>query len=335
MERGRDDGAELTLPISDIAERFIDLYWQQATPYSPSVEPASFLAPEAPSQSASDGPDSDLTPIERPLVLVQNPGKQAAVISDILRFRSSTGATTVAQARRAPFSDAYRRLVRKVTATVASQPVKYLQNLGGQQDEFIFRRGYGVVILRAGVAYSLRRFQSLIQDAARSAWVNHIRGLNENQSLLGSMNDLAFFLFSTDRESLHRVRGRLIGLEGPRCFYCRAVRSELEVDHFIPFSMYPRDLMHNFVLADPGCNRSKSDSLAAAPHLHQWSDRLDHLRDDLAEIGDEIGVTVDLPTHRNVTRWAYQSSWDVGGRAWLRRGEYATITESDLSFLAA
>jgi 5-methylcytosine-specific restriction endonuclease McrA len=45
---------------------------------------------------------------------------------------------------------------------------------------------------------------------------------------------------------------------------------ELEVDHFIPFSLYPRDLMHNFVLACPSCNRSKSDSLAARVHLDRW-----------------------------------------------------------------
>jgi len=40
-----------------------------------------------------------------------------------------------------------------------------------------------------------------------------------------------------------------------------------DVDHFIPYPLYPKDLAHNFVLAHPACNRSTSDVLAARSHL--------------------------------------------------------------------
>jgi hypothetical protein len=42
----------------------------------------------------------------------------------------------------------------------------------------------------------------------------------------------------------------------------------------VPFSLYPRDLAHNFVLAHAKCNRSKSDSLAGRAHLQRWLERL-------------------------------------------------------------
>lgn len=319
VERGADDGEELALPVRDIAERFIDLYWQQAAPYRPLI--ASKTDP--------------VSPVERQLVLAQNPGKQAAVIRMISEFRTTTRATTVTQARSGASAGAFRAMVTRVADTVSSQPLRYLQNLGGEADEFLYTRSRGLVHLKAGVAFCLRRFQPLIQDAARSAWVSHVRGLRANQGLLGTTNDLELFLFSTSRESLAQVRKRLVSVEGQKCFYCAVTRTELEVDHFVPFALYPRDLVHNFVLADPGCNRSKSDSLAASPHLERWSERLTDRGELLAEIGDEIGITVDLEVQRNVARWAYESAWSSGARAWLSRGTYETVTQADLTLLAA
>jgi hypothetical protein len=43
-----------------------------------------------------------------------------------------------------------------------------------------------------------------------------------------------------------------------------------EIDHFAPWSRYPRDLAHNLVLAHKVCNRQKSDLLAAETHLDEW-----------------------------------------------------------------
>ena len=135
---GRDDGAEMTLRMQDIAAGFVRLYWQQACPYS------------------------SATPGTQPKVLMQNAGKQAAVITAILKFRNQHPSATIQSAVRC---DTYASLLREVARTVSDQPVRYLQNIGGHSDSFLFET--------------------------------------------------------------------------------------------------PRDLMHNFVLAHPGCNRSKSDTLAA------------------------------------------------------------------------
>ena len=79
--------------------------------------------------------------------------------------------------------------------------------------------------------------------------------LTQNASLLGQDTDLESFLFETSRQSLAIVQTGLRKISN-RCFYCGRSVSEADVDHFIPHSLYPRDLIHNMVLADPGCNRS-------------------------------------------------------------------------------
>jgi hypothetical protein len=58
---------------------------------------------------------------------------------------------------------------------VSAQPLNYLQNFGGLSDTFLYERaGAGKVMLKPGVVYCLRRFQPLVQQLARSHWVEHI-----------------------------------------------------------------------------------------------------------------------------------------------------------------
>ena len=58
------------------------------------------------------------------------------------------------------------------------------------------------------------------------------------------------------------------------CLYCQQpLPMRAQVDHFIPWSRYPADLGHNFVLAHRGCNNAKSDYLAAEHHLAAWAER--------------------------------------------------------------
>ena len=80
--------------------------------------------------------------------------------------------------------------------------------------------------------------------------------------MLGEADDLESFLFETPRQALTIIGAGLKKLTSSHCFYCGCTVQDADVDHFVPVSMYPRDLMHNFVLAHPSCNRSKSDTLA-------------------------------------------------------------------------
>src|SRR5436309_1283319 len=104
--------------------------------------------------------------------------------------------------------------------------------------------------------------------------------------------------------------------------------SAADVDHFIPFSQYPRDLAHNFVLAHPTCNRSKSDALAARLHLLRWLDRLIDRSATLADIGQTAGIVSDVAVSRQVAAWSYANAHAAGGHAWIAPTQYEAIDAS-------
>lgn len=309
VELGADDGGALVLSTRQIGERFIQIYWRQALPYGTGRANAT------------------------PGILIQNNGTQAAVISAIAAFRVKHGVGTPQLARTLP---EYPALLGFVAQTVSAQPLNYLQNFGGMTDEFLFERaGLGKVKLKPGVTYCLRRFQPLVQQLTRSHWVEHIKSNRRNISILGQADDLEDFLFAASRQSLLAMAEGLRKLDGERCFYCGHILTNVDVDHFVPFSQYPRDLAHNFVLAHPACNRSKSDTLAAGPHLERWLDRLGRNADALAEIGQAAGMIADVQISRQIAAWGYASALTQGGHAWLEPSKYERIDESYSGYFSA
>jgi CRISPR/Cas system Type II protein with McrA/HNH and RuvC-like nuclease domain len=91
-------------------------------------------------------------------------------------------------------------------------------------------------------------------------------------------------MFGTERSSLLVMRGLLKDLQNNNCFYCQSqIRTTGAVDHFIPWSRYPRDITQNFVLAHENCNRDKSDLLAASKHLERWRVRNERFRNSLEQ----------------------------------------------------
>ena len=306
IETGADNGEQLRLPNRAIAAKFIELYWQQTAPYS----------------TGRGGTQVG--------VLAQNNGAPAAVITAIIEFRRINPGASAQAARSLP---GYEPLLTKVTQTASAQPINYLQNLGGQTEHFLYRRDTGAVVLQPGVMYCLRRFQPLVQQLARSHWIAHVKRNRRNVALLGEYDDLESFLFETSRQALAVIGAGLRQLTKSHCFYCGATAGQADVDHFVPFSLYPRDLMHNFVLAHPACNRSKSDTLAARPHLERWLEHITKNDDDLREIGWTAGRTADVASTRAVARWGYANALSSGAQAWLRAGTYELVDDTYLGCL--
>ena len=301
VELGADDGEELMVSIRQIAEQFIQIYWRQALPYGTGRCNTS------------------------PGILAQNNGVQAAVVSTIVAFRTQHGAGTPQLARALP---EYPALLGAVAQTVSAQPLNYLQNFGGMTDAFLYERaGAGQVRLKPGITYCLRRFQPMVQQLARSHWVEHIKRNRRNTGILGQADDLEDFLFSASRQSLIAMGQGLRKLDGGKCFYCAQALTEVDVDHFVPFSQYPRDLAHNFVLAHPRCNRSKSDTLAAGPHLERWLERIGRHADAIGEIGMTAGMLADAQVSRKIAAWGYTSAIARGGSAWHEPGSYEAIDQ--------
>jgi 5-methylcytosine-specific restriction endonuclease McrA len=305
VEHGTDDDSKLELSNRQIAERFIELYWQQATPYKTS-------------KANESG------------VLFQNHGTQAAIIKAIQLFRGQNSFNSPNAAKE---SKEYKKLVTAVAGTVAKQPINYLQNVGGGALPFLYERNTSSLTLKIGVAYCLRQFQPLIQQLARNRWIDFIKLNRKNIPILGANDDLEGFLFETSRKTLALIGKSLKNLYGAKCFYCNKGLTQTDVDHFIPFSLYPRDLMHNFVLACPTCNRSKSDTLAAKEHLENWLERSNKNSEAIMEIGEQVGVAANLQTSTSIARWGYGAAIEGHGAGWIRPGHYVSLKPTYLSDL--
>lgn len=313
VELGRDDGNALLLTKEQLAEKFIELYWQQATPYSATGDERDLNEPLVKSSS---------------LVLAQNKGIQTAIVKSIITFRSTFNPRSLIAAKTMP---SFKQLRNSVSATVMKMPVTYLQNLGGQVEPFLYSTLSNGIELLPGVAYCLRRFQPLVQQLARNGWVSHIKGNRLNQSILGEQDDLESFLFGTTRKSLLAISAGLRKISN-KCFYCQqTLRAEADVDHFIPFSQYPRDLMHNFVIAHPGCNRSKSNALAAREHLERWVEYIDREDVNLTTIGKDAGKVTDLPVMRAIARWGYENAVQSSAQAWVRAKCFESVNQDYLN----
>lgn len=294
VELGNDDETSLKLPFKTIGLKFIQLYWQQSAPYK--------------------GHEA----------LAQNLGPQAAVVRVISDYRREHPSPSLHTAQGAI---AFQKLLTAVTATVKAQPIQYIQNLGGSKTVFLFDTDKDGITLLPGVAFCLRRFQPLVQQLSRSHWIDHIKGNRQNSHLLAHDSDLESFLFETSRQALTVVATGLRKISN-RCHYCHQTVAEVDVDHFIPHTLYPRDLAHNFVLAHPSCNRSKSDTLAAKQHLRNWLEFVQTNADDLCQIGHEAGIIADQSSTDAVARWGYSNAIAGGSQAWIKAASYEPIDES-------
>lgn len=288
---GDDSGAALELSTGDIAEQFIQLYWRQVVPFEASGEQE---------------------------VLKQNTGRQAAVVRELAeRHEAYEGSLAQLERDRGQWS----HLRRTVERTVRVMPLWKLQTVGSERLEFLYEnRDQGSTIrLEPGVAYCFRAFYPLITDMIEGAWSHFVQRLNPAR--LGQVVELRSFLFGGDRTALDAQRGLLRDIQEGRCFYCSgSIRRGGHVDHFIPWSRYPLDLGHNFVLAHESCNSRKSNLLAAEEHLGRWSER-NALGRQLQDLFGERAIAHDLGATNRVAEWAYGQVENAGGQVWVGGSE--------------
>jgi 5-methylcytosine-specific restriction endonuclease McrA len=287
VEHGNDSGDPFTLSSFTIAEKLVEYYWRHAMPY-------------AAGQQAR--------------VLRQSTGNQARILRLVGEAREKHG-TSLAGMMRRPKD--WKALVRSVVPTLREQPLWRLQIVGPETLDFLYGRSETEDIeLRAGIAFCFRQFFTLVQDLVRAAWLRDVRRLNGE--LMGETTDLRDFLFGAERTALTAVKPILMELQAGRCFYCAGALVEVaaEVDHFIPWSRYPADLVHNLVLADRRCNGKKRDRIAHTDHLYRWADRNRRDGDGLAN-AVAGRVVSDLRSANNVAYWSYAQTEDANGLTWM------------------
>jgi hypothetical protein len=305
IERGDDSNAELVLPIRDIAGKFAELYWRQAAPYE------------------ADGASSV------GFVLHQNKGRQAGAITRLARLRDGLkgSRSTLAEARR---TVEWTRLVGQMQSLLKTMPLWRLQRVGHEDIRFLYEPGPGNrhITLLPGVACHLRERAPLIRRLAQAEWLRFVLSLEQNQPALGRAVGLSEFLFGSNRAALSlKVSEPLRELQHGRCFYCeRSLAAAAAVDHFIPWSRYPRDLAHNLVLAHGACNSRKSDLLGGEIYLGRWAQFVSDHDPALQQIGTEAGLLVDRATCVAVAEWSYGHAERVRAEVWLGGKEYGHLS---------
>jgi len=293
----KTDGKDgtLHLPLEEIADRFVGLYWRQAAPFAGK----SFLH--------------------------HNTGREASAVTRVRAFQQHAG--TLAAARN---HARWPALVRSISALLVQMPLWKLQRVGADKLDFLYEEKLvdDGIMLRAGVAECFRQQFPVVQALVQMAWLSFIQRLPANRPVLGSTGDLADFLFGSERSGLSAIVDGLRDLQHGECFYCRGrLRETIEVDHFIPWSRYPRDFGHNFVLAHGACNQDKRDMLAAPSHLARWVERNDDQHAVLQQIFDEARFVHDLDASHTVAEWAYETVERAGGLVWVqRRGQTEHLT---------
>ena len=150
-------------------------------------------------------------------------------------------------------------------------PLLKLQTVGRKEVDSLYANHLesGAIVLRKGVQNCFRRFYGIVLRLSRREWFEMVRKLNPTS--IGAPLDLAEFMFGSERNQWPGIRPLLREIQDGKCFYCeRPIVGNEELDHFIPWSMYPNDLAHNFVLACRRCNANKSDNLASVEALDRW-----------------------------------------------------------------
>jgi hypothetical protein len=311
LERAPADGASLVLPLGDVADRVLELYWPAARPY-PGV----------------DG------------VLRQATMPNSRISSAIAGLRAAVGPGqwSLGQVRLGN-PDAVNDAVRRIAKALAMQPVPRLQRPGeasgaAEYPRFLFddsryRAEQGaldqdpVIELRPGIAQAMARNAALIRLAAQAAWVEELISINR---LKPEEHALREFMFGADRRALGRVADGLADLQSGMCFYCGgALTASFEVDHVVPWSLNPNDDLFNLVAADRQCNSGKRDRLLVGESVAGWASRS---RAPLAELGRDRMWPFEPGRTARVARAAYLSVAD-GIPAWRSRGEVVPLRLED------
>lgn len=305
VEKGDDSGAKLRISIDDLAEKFISYYWRQAIPYQP-IGHEHFGA-----------------------ILKQNTGKQAAIITAVARARTEYGSSLL---RLKLNSRAWRGLQRRVGRTIHVMPLWKLQTIGRQTLEFLYSgddKQCQYIELKDGICFCFRMFYGLVHELVQGSWLRFVRSIKDNRPLLGTATDISDFMFGSNRTPLDVYRPILIDYQNGHCFYCtKALKDRVDVDHFIPWSRYPVDLGHNFVLSHESCNAQKGDRLAAANHLENWCERSTRHGAELAALFQEKNIIHDQQASLRITLWAYDQAQHANSAVWLLGKELVELSSS-------
>ncbi|WP_345711214.1 HNH endonuclease [Kineococcus glutinatus] len=292
LEHPAAPDAALTVPLEDLADRVIDLYWPQVRPFSAAG------------------------------VLRQNEQPGRSIPDRVLELRTAAevqGLRAPAQLRLAEPARVARAR-RDIAKVLAQQPLTALHTPGSGRaaptEAFLYDDSWlhkklttadldahsWRIELRPGVAHALARVAGLLQPVLQRWWIDDIARLN---AAAVDAPDLHGFLFGAARAAVATLAPGLTDLQAGRCFYCRGrLGEDVHVDHVLPWSRVAIDGLANLVAVDARCNLAKSATLPAVDHVE-------------AVLARPVAALEDVG---RVQRWPVERPRVVGAAVGLYRG---------------
>ena len=293
IESGIDDNSTYSVSYLQIAEQFIHLYWTHALPFS-KQEPDSILR-----QSNTIG--------------------QIKVINCILDLQKEAKTTKLNTARILD-THKWQSTLKEIARTIKTYPAKHLQSAENKSHrEFLYHYDSKSkeIKLNPGIAYCLAKFSKIINKLCQQYWSEFVRKNRHNQEYFNEDLDLYYFLFNQSRQNLNILVPLLSDIQHGYCFYCHnQIKGTPEVDHFIPWSKYQIDTLHNFVLADHSCNNSKRDYLAEERFYDSWLIRNQDYGKLMNNEGKSLGFISNILRSETIGRWAYQVAIEHNDLVW-------------------
>ena len=210
--------------------------------------------------------------------------------------------------------------IKEVAQTIKNNPAKYLQSAQDKVSReflYVYNPKANTIVLIPGIAYCFTRFSQIIHKLCQQYWTEFVRKNRHNQSYFSDDIDLQQFLFHQSRQNLKVLESILIDTQQGQCFYChKALKNNVEVDHFIPWSKYPIDTTHNFVLTDHRCNNSKLDYLAEELFYEKWLERNQQHGHTIEQQAKTIGFITNQQRSETISQCAYQIAMEHEDLVW-------------------
>lgn len=232
-------------------------------------------------------------------------------------MQTKTTSLTVARTKNTKL---WQSTIKDIASTIKKYPAKHLQSAEDKVSrEFLYTYDSksNLIILKPGIAYCFTRFSKIINKLCQQYWTEFVRKNRHNQIYFSDDIDLQQFLFHQSRQNLKVLEFILIDTQQGQCFYChKPLENNIEVDHFIPWSKYPVDTTHNFVLTDHKCNNRKRDYLAEELFYEKWLERNQKHGHTIEQQAKTIGFITNQQRSETISQWAYQIAVEHEGLVW-------------------
>ena len=271
-------GTDAVLPVTDIAEKLLELHWDHARPYC-----------GTPLRQVTSGNRMNTT------VLLVN-----------IELHQLVGADLPFERARAKIDDyTWRRAVKEVARGTIKNPLRRLQNLPGAPPPFLYEYLPGVperIRFVTGALDALVRYGRVLRDLIEFRFVRLVAAANR-ASLGTSVEDqISEHLFGAMRHMPPvAMRHDLWLIQDRRCLYTNLAvgdpaqkRSLASVDHVVPWARVRLSAAENFLITATATNLAKRDVLLAPELLVRWVEHLMTHREAIASAARRYGWPSDL-----------------------------------------